>query len=111
MPNQPDQPDIEQPAPGRLNVTIRSTVPATDSGVLVLARIDAPQAGLNAAYLLLDPDNNAIALMAACGCMATVSLSRLIVDLADMVKQSHGQAHDSAPSAADDAYHATTAVH
>lgn len=76
---------------GHLSVTIRSTVPATESGVLVLARIDAPAVGLPQTFLVLDPQANAITLMAPCGCQVTQDLARLIVDLAHLVAESHGQ--------------------
>lgn len=78
-------------ARGHLQVTIRSTVPATDNGVLVLARIDAPGVGLPQTFLVLDPHSNAITLMAPCGCQVTQDLARLIVDLAHVVAESHGQ--------------------
>ena len=78
------------PARAVLPVTIRSTVPATENGTLVLARIDAPTVGLPCSYLVLDPQTNQIGLVAPCGCTVHVQLSRLVLDLAQNVTDSHG---------------------
>lgn len=84
--------DAPKPAAARpvLPVTIRSTVPVSDNGVLVLARIDAPTIGLPCSYLVLDPRTNAISLMAPCGCSVHHELSRLVVGLAEAVSEAHG---------------------
>ena len=84
---------------GRLPVTIRTTVPATDNGVHVLARVDAPSVGLPVSYLVLDPTTGQIALMAPCGCSVHHQLSSLILSLAESVAGSHPKA--DAPAASD----------
>lgn len=80
----------DAPARPVLPVTIRSTVPTTENGVLVLARIDAPTVGLPCSYLVLDPRSNTLALMAPCGCSVHHELSGLVIGLASAVADSHG---------------------
>jgi hypothetical protein len=77
------------PAQG-LDVVIRSTAHTTESGVLVLAQIDAPSVGVEQAYLILDPKTNSLGLMAPCGCHVFHELSGLVMSLADALARSHG---------------------
>ena len=84
-------PTAPQPAGNVLPVVIRSSVPATDNGVYVLARVDAPSVGLPISYLVLDPKTGQIALMAPCGCSTYHHLGSLIVRLAEQVAGAHPQ--------------------
>lgn len=70
-------------------VVVRSTVPATANGVLVLARIDAPTVGVPISYLVLDPQTNRLALTAPCGCSVHHELSGLVLSLAEAVAKGH----------------------
>lgn len=75
---------------GVVPVTIRSTVPAMQDGTLVLARIDAPSLGIECAYLFLDPQSNALGLLAPCGCAVQHPVSALVRRLADTLAEAHG---------------------
>lgn len=92
-------PTVSPLVDGRLPVAIRTTVPATDNGVHVLARVDAPSVGLPVSYLVLDPATGQIALMAPCGCSVFHQLTSLILSLAESVAGSHPKADEPAASA------------
>lgn len=84
------------PAPG-MTVILKSTIKAGPRGTLVVAKVDCEQLGADGAYLVVNPTDNLVSLVAPCGCHVGVELSRLILSLADaMGKADHGLAVDEA---------------
>lgn len=80
---------------GHLPVTIR---PAGDlkpvqDDVFVVASIDCPLLGVENAFLLFAPRQNSLTLAARCGCSTSVEISRLILQLSEVLRRGeHGGA-------------------
>lgn len=73
----------------RLNIIIKSTVPAMASGALIVAKLDCEQLKIEGAFLVVDPASNRIALMSPCGCMVHTELSSLVVGLGQALQTRH----------------------
>ena len=89
------QPSAEALPAGQLPVTIRplSGLKPVHDDIFAVASVDCPMLGVEGAYMLFAPRQNRVALAAGCGCSVSVEVSRLILDLSEMLRKAgHGGA-------------------
>lgn len=72
-----------------VNVTIKPAAPKIQEDIFLVATIECPQMGLPEAHLVFAPKDNALVLLAPCGCSVQVRLNGLILDLSNVAKKSH----------------------
>ena len=81
--------NAESPDLRHVPVVIKPHAPKIQDDFFLIATIECPAMGVPEAHLVFAPKDNAVVLLAPCGCQVNVRLSGLILDLANTVRRSH----------------------
>jgi hypothetical protein len=77
---------------GMLQVTwTPAEPPIAGTGIHLIGELSAPEIGVHKARLIIDPEANAIRLIARCGCSVGASITDFLVRLSDLQAKEHGQ--------------------
>lgn len=81
--------NAESPDLRHVPVVIKPHAPKIQEDFFLIATIECPQMGVPEAHLVFAPKDNAVVLLAPCGCQVNVRLSGLIVELANAMGRPH----------------------